>query len=147
VLQPKLPVEDYSLVIRTDFSDDAAWQSICKALQATYTDARYQTADGFQANVQCISNEACAGLTPEAVWSLLPDGFEGLFIFIVDSKTISNSEHPVLVADFGEEPGQTFRVIPSAAWAVENNLRLANMGFEDFEAQLGADGILRSAFG
>jgi hypothetical protein len=140
VLHPKLPIEDYSLVIRTDFSDDAAWESVCKAIQTPQ-------GDGSEAMVQCISDEACSGLSPEAVWSLLPDDFEGLFVFIVDAQALSSPENPVLVADFGEEPGFTFRVIPSAAWAVENNLRLANMGFDDFEALLGADRILRSALG
>jgi hypothetical protein len=33
-------------------------------------------------------------------------------------------------------------VIPSAAWAVENNLRLANIGFGEFCSSVGADGIL-----
>jgi hypothetical protein len=140
VLHPKLPIEDYSFVIRTDFSDDAAWQSVCEAIQAPQ-------GDGFEAMVQCTSDRACNGLSPEAVWSLLPEGFEGLFVFIVDATTISNAERPVLVADFGEEPGHTFRVIPSVAWAVENNLRLANMGFDDFEALLDADGVLRRVSG
>lgn len=42
-----------------------------------------------------------------------------------------------------EDTSRRFRVIPQQAWAVENNLRLANMGFDDFEAALGPDGVFR----
>ena len=136
MLQPKLPAEDYSLVIRTDFSDEAAWQSVCEAIQAAQENA-------FEAMVECISDKACIGLAPDAVCSLVPGApDERLFVFIVDAQTVSSPDHPVLVVDT-EDPSRTFRVIPSAACAVENNLRLANMGFEDFEASLGSDSVFR----
>jgi len=136
VLHPKLPAYDCSLVIRTDFTNETAWQRVCEEIQAPQTESE------FQALVECMSDEACSGLTPSAVCQLLPDVEERLFVFLVDSQTLSNSEHPVLVVDT-EEPSRTFRVIPAAAWAVENNLRLANMGFDDFEASLGPDGVFR----
>jgi hypothetical protein len=136
VLQPKLPPYDYSLVVRTDFADEAAWQLVCEEIRAP------QTEDGFQASVECVSDKECSGLTPKAVCELLPDRSDRSFIFIVDSQTLSNAEHPVLAVD-AQESSRTFRVIPAAAWAVENNLRLANMGFDDFEASLGQDGVYR----
>jgi hypothetical protein len=40
-------------------------------------------------------------------------------------------------------PGQTFRVVPTAVWAVENNLSLANLGWEDFVRHLDGDGVFR----
>lgn len=43
MLHPKLPDYDYSLVIRTDFSDDAAWERIVRLMQEPQTD------DGFRA--------------------------------------------------------------------------------------------------
>lgn len=136
MLQPKLPAYDYSLVIRTDFSNDTAWESVCKAVQAPQTDA------GFQASVECISDETCAGLSPEAVSSLLPSDTERSFMFLVDSETISQQDQPILVVSL-EDPGQSFRVVPSTAWAVENNLRLANVSFGEFIASVGSDGVLR----
>jgi hypothetical protein len=135
LLNPKLSADDYSLVIRTDFTDDAKWQLVCKAIKAPHPDGDLETA------VECISDKACAGLAPAAVCKLIPEP-ERLFLFIVDSQTISNPEHPVLVVDT-EDPGRTFRVIPSKASDVEPNLRLANMGFEDFEMSLAADGVYR----
>ena len=38
-------------------------------------------------------------------------------------------------------PEQTFRVIPSELWSVENNLSLANMDFEEFAGAAGAEGV------
>lgn len=136
-MNPKLPLDDYSLVIRTDFTDEAKWQRVTAALQAPSGEHQYQ------ADVECISDKACAGLAPSQVCALVPDApDQRLFVFIVDSATLASDEYPVLVVDT-EDPSRTFRVIPSEAWAVEANLRLANMGFEDFELSLGTDGIYR----
>jgi hypothetical protein len=140
VLQPKLDEADYSLVVRTDFSDDAIWKRVCKAIQEPQTESE------FQALVECISDKTCMGLTPGAVSALLPEDSNRLFLFIVDSETISKPEHLVLVVDLAEEPGRTFRVVPSEAWSVENNLRLANMGFADFAGSVRADGVFRGDF-
>ncbi len=137
MLQPKLPADDYSLLIRTDFTDEAAWQLVTKSIQAP------QTEHAFQASVECISDKACANLAPSAVCGLVPGApDERTFVFIVDSQTISHAEHPILVVDT-EEPNRFFRAVPSAAWEVENNLRLANMDFDEFEESLGEDGIFR----
>jgi hypothetical protein len=137
VLAPKLPDYDYSLVIRTDFTNDAAWDHVCTAIQAP------QTPDEFRANVECISDRSCEGLDPEGVRSVLPKDPERPFVFLVDSRTISHADHPVLVVDLSGVPCRTFRVIPSQAWGVENNLRLANMDFEDFAEACGNDGVFR----
>jgi hypothetical protein len=137
VLRPKLPEYDYSLVIRTDFSDDAAWVEICRAIQEP------QTEDEFQASVECISDRTCSGLAPEAIASVLPADSQRPFVFLVDSLTVSQPDRPVLVVDLLEKPGRSFRIIPSQAWGVENNLRLANMDFAEFAEFVGSDGVFR----
>lgn len=137
MIHPELSEDDYSLVIRTDFSDDAAWEHVCKLIQEP------QTQDNFQAYVECISDKACVGLTPEKVASVLPRGSHRTFAFLVDTVAIQNREHPVLVVDLAEDPGRSFRVIPSEAWGVQNNLALANMGFDEFAESVDADGVFR----
>jgi hypothetical protein len=137
MIQPKLPDYDYSLVIRTDFSDDAAWEQVCTAIQ------ELQTEHQFRASVECISDKACSRLAPEMVASELPPGSQRPFVFLVDFRTISQSDNPVLVVDLLDEPGRTFRVLPSQAWGVENNLRLANMDFADFADAVDPDGVFR----
>jgi hypothetical protein len=137
MIQPKLPDYDYSLVIRTDFSDDAAWGQLCTAIQEP------QIEHQFRASMECISDKACSGLAPKMVASELPPSSQRPFVFLVDSHTISQPDNPVLVVDLLDEPGRTFRVIPSEAWGVENNLRLANMDFADFADAVDSDGVFR----
>ncbi len=135
MIKTTLPTEDYSLVIRTDFSDDAAWNRVSAAIGA-------EVEQGFQAMVECVSDRACEGLSPEAVCRLVPETDVRMFVFIVDDVALRDADHPVLVVDT-EDTSLQFRVVPQQAWAVENNLRLANMGFDDFEAALGPDGVFR----
>jgi hypothetical protein len=137
VILPKLPEDDYSLVIRTDFSDDRAWEQVCQLIQEP------QTEDGFQASVECISEKSCSDVTPEKVASILPTTSPRAFVFLVDNSAINHPEHPVLVVDLAQNQGRSFRVIPSEAWAVENNLRLANMDFAEFAESVGRDGVFR----
>jgi len=131
-----LPATQKSLVLRTDFSDSRAWEQICTAIQQPQTE--YE----FQANVECISDSAFSGLTPEKAVTLSTAAYR-TFVFLVDSETISNPEHPVLVVDLNREPGRTFRVIPSEMWGVENNLFLANMDFHEFANAADEDGVFR----
>ena len=137
MIHPKLPEYDYSLVIRTDFSDDAAWEQLCRAIQEPQTQYR------FQASVEFISDETCSGLTPEAVASVLPARSHRPFVFLIDAQAIAQPDHPVLVVDLEEGTGRTFRVVPAQAWSVENNLRLANMEFAEFACSVDSDGVFR----
>jgi len=68
---------------------------------------------------------------------------ERSYLFVADRTAMTHPEKPVLVMDFFEEPGRTFRVIPTEMWGVENNLTLANMGFEEFADNVDSDGIFR----
>ena len=63
------------------------------------------------------------------------------FMFVVDGVTIRDADHPVLVIDLADQPGRTFRVIPSEMWSVKNNLSLANMDFDEFAGATDASGI------
>jgi hypothetical protein len=123
------------LVLRTDFSDDAAWESISSALQA-------ESADGFRSIVTCVSDRQYDGLTVERLISTVLEGNHS-FVFIVDPIALTHPERPILVVDLHEEPGRTFRVIPGAMWGVENNLSLANMDFGELAASVDPDGIFR----
>ena len=131
-----LPRSDNSLLLRTDFSDDAAWSALCKAAQAP-------NEDGFEAHLDCISDPAYRELTIDQLVDLAPKGSEHLFVFLADPIALSDPEHPILVVDLNDQPGRTFRVIPRAMWNVENNLSLSNLDYDDFASNLDADGIFR----
>lgn len=137
MIKPQLPDYDYSLLIRTDFSDDAAWDQVCKKIQALHPKF------GFIANVDCINDQACAGVRPGDIETILPQNHQRRFVFIVDTETITDPGHPLLVVDLVEQPGKTFRVIPAEAWGPENNLRLAKMDFSNFAEALDPDGVFR----
>ena len=125
-----------SLLLRTDFSDDAAWVALCKVVQLP-------SEEGFVANVQCVSDSTYSGLTVERLLALEPKESGRSFIFIADVDCFTTAEHPILVVDLIGEPGRTFRVIPSEMWGVENNLSISNMEFHEFADNVDADGVFR----
>jgi hypothetical protein len=77
------------------------------------------------------------------VTTVLPPDSQRPFVFLVDAEAVRDPEHAVLVVDLLEEPGRTFRVIPSEAWGVENNLRIANVDFADFADATDDRGVFR----
>ena len=137
-MKPLPDIED-TLLLRTDFSDDTAWTSLCDAVQKP-------NEDGFRAYVACVNDPAYDGLTVEQLIALKPKGCEcgeHTFALVADRTTFSNSDRPVLVVDLYDEPGRSFRVIPRELCGVENNLSLANMDFADFADNVSSDGVFR----
>ena len=133
MLQPKSVQQDFSLVIRTDFSDEISWKQICSMIQKS------QTPEDFRALVECVSDKKYSGIKAGDIRSILPAESRREFVFLVDSVTISQDNHALLVVDTTESV-RTFRVIPSEVWSVENNLRLGNMDFSDFLDAVNEDG-------
>jgi hypothetical protein len=132
-----IPETPSAVVIRTDFADTPAWQQLCAAISAPHS------AYGFKANVEYFDDQSYAGITAETVRPLLPKNSNRTFIFLVDSIAISDPEHPILVVDLETEAVRTFRVIPGEMWAIENNLSLMNMIFEEFAIAVDDDGVFR----
>jgi hypothetical protein len=145
---PALPLGG-ALLVRTDFSDDGAWDQVREEAQREYGP------DGFQACVEPVSDPAWDGATWETVKAAAPVGEAGpSVLFIADSITLASPEHPILVVDlqdkylslaeFPEIAEHTpFRCIPPALWSVENNLSIANLDWEDFAEDTDDDGVHR----
>lgn len=132
-----LPQSQAALVIRTDFSDDQAWEAIGAAILQL-------TEEGFGAQVEFVDDATYRGVTKEQLLSLVPEGDQRPFFFmLVDDVTVRSPEHPILVVDLWHEPGRDFRAVPAAVQAVENNLSIANMDFADFADAVAPDGIFR----
>ena len=130
-----LPSSDKALVVRTDFSDDAAWARVCREMEAPVGE--------FRAYLSFLSDPAFAGLTVDDLTVLAQRGPYRTFLFVVDRVALTDPEHPILVLDLADEPGRTFRVVPSEMWGVENNLSIANMDYADFADSADGDGIFR----
>jgi hypothetical protein len=131
----RLPDSTSALVLRTDFSDDEAWRSICAAIEAPRGD--------FRAYVEFVSDHRFDQATVDQLLELHKRSNYRSYFFVVDHTTLTDPDRPILVVDLLIEPGRTFRVIPSEMWSVENNLSLANLDFADFVESADNDGIFR----
>jgi hypothetical protein len=132
----RFPETSSSLVIRTDYSDQAVWQGVRRRIEAT-------NEDGFRAHVGYWDDPPLAGQNVGELMDLVKNGAFRTFFFVVDRETIENAEHPVLVVDLSHEPGRTFRVVPGEMWGVENNLSISNMDFSEFADNADPDGNFR----
>jgi hypothetical protein len=130
-----IPKTANSLVLRTDFSDESAWESLCRDIE--------EPVGEFKAEVEFVSDPEYAGLDARQFPAIPSDDPDRPFAFLVDRVALSHPDQPILVVDLQDEPGRSFRVIPSEMWSVENNLSMANMGFEEFADAVDADGIFR----
>ncbi|MTD14724.1 hypothetical protein GIS00_12310 [Nakamurella sp. YIM 132087] len=101
-----------------------------------------QTVEGlgepFAANIEYVSERRFEGLTagdlvPETLWSeesdVLPDPTH---VFLADLLALTDPEPTVLVVDRLEEPGRSFRALPSEVFGIQANLAIGNMMFNEF---------------
>ena len=125
---------DGTPLVRTDFSDDDAWEGLLKA-------ASTPSPDGFLANLFVIDERRFDGATVEQIdESALATGHA--VFFVADKIAMTHSEHPFLCVN-ASAPERMFRVIPAELWAPENNLSLGNMDFHEFADNAGSGGIFR----
>lgn len=126
---------DSSPLVRTDFSSDKGWRE-------ALSQATAESEDGFRAELEPIDDRSFEGQGPEALAA--NDRWKGgAALFVVDAHTIEDCECSITCIDLRDQPGRSFRAIPSALWGVENNLRLANMDFDEFAGAVGEDGTFR----
>jgi hypothetical protein len=114
-----------SLVLRTDFSDDAAWDELRAVLRS----------EGAHRSATYVSDPAYAGATIQALVEADAAADEDdrlTYLFLADDIAINDDDHLLLAVDLAEEPGRTFRVQPAAFTDVSANLAIANMDFADF---------------
>lgn len=125
-------------VIRTDFSDQAAWETVRAAIVAP-------SADGFVASVDIVDDPAFVDLTTEQLLDLATGDAVGdqHCLLVVDRTTTVSPEWPVLVVDLRTDRGRRFRCVASEVHSVENNLSISNMDFVEFADNVDADGVFR----
>lgn len=131
----KIPATENPLVLRTDFSNEAAWRSLCKTLQ--------DPDDEFSPELEFVSDRAFDGLAAADLPSSLSEPSPHTFAFIVDRTALTRAGNPVLIIDLHDKPGRTFRVTAAALGGVANNLSIANMDFDEFAKAVDKDGIFR----
>lgn len=125
-----------SLVLRTDFGNDGAWDAVRAALDAAdeFSHATYVGDPRFAAvGVQALLDEATVAEDDDRI----------IYLFLADTTTMENPDYPLLAVDLSDEPGRTFRV--PAQWFpdVSANLSIANMDFAEFADAAGGPGGFR----
>lgn len=135
---PTLPMLDCSLLVRTDFSNDAQWQQLTD-------EAQREDEDGFRAYIEPVNDPAFDGASWEAVKAAVPANENGAAVlFIADGRTPSSPDRPIVVVDLLDDGGKTpFRSFPSKLWRIDNNLNIPNMGWEEFAGAADEDGVFR----
>jgi hypothetical protein len=148
---PTLP-DTVTLLVRTDFADDDAWDQVRDEATREYGP------DGFRAYIEPVSDPRWANAPWLAVKAAAPTGEAGpSVLFIADSTTFASPEHLVLVVDLQDKflpvaefpeiaDRMPFRCTPSALWDVENNLNIANLDWEDYAGMAADDGGVYRGF-
>lgn len=115
------PADLTSLVVRTDFSDGAAWVEIQSAINEL---DEYPPATFFD-------DPRMDGATAE---TLVADAADMNFghLFAADAMTMTDPGRRLLVVDLFDEPGRTFRVPVRWFMDISANLTIANMSFWEF---------------
>lgn len=134
-----IPTSENALLIRTDFSDQTAWDTLIATAR--------EPGDIFIFNMKVVDDRANSGMGVEQLMAALPEGYPHSFMVVVDSVAISQPDHPLLVVDLLEEPGRRFRAIASVISQIDSNLSIANMGFEEFARLVDAGGVFRGIEG
>lgn len=132
-----IPETENPLVLRTDFSNRAAWDKICAIIRKPVGIFR------FRANVDFVDDIEYADIPKDQLLEIIPKDYSHSFIIIVDRAAISHPDHPLLIVDLYDGPGQEFRAIPSQIQGIENNLSIANMDFKEFADSVDEDGVFR----
>ncbi|MEV6235909.1 hypothetical protein [Lentzea sp. NPDC051838] len=143
----QLPTTSDVPVIRTDFSDQQAWEEVKAGIS-------WVTPDEFEACVSFVDDPVFAGKTATDLLEAGPDRNTHALMLVVDEITIRSPEHPILVVDLGSEPspahdwpgepaGRSFRALPHTIQEIENNLSIANMDWEEFAEGIDSDGVRR----
>jgi hypothetical protein len=129
------PADLTSLVLRTDFSDEAAWAAVQAAVNASY---EYPCAT-------YISDPAYADVSIQALIDedSPDDPYHVGYLFLADDVTMQDEEHPLLAVDLYNEPGRAFRVPPRWYSDISANLVIANMDFHEFADAVDSSGMYR----
>ncbi|GAA2152843.1 DUF6924 domain-containing protein [Actinomadura napierensis] len=131
-----LPSSQSTLLIRTDFSDQDAWEALRTAV-------RTPNEEGFTAEAVFIDDRAYQGLGAQEILPLVSENSGHRLLALADGITLTSPEMPLLVIDLEGEPPGRIRVVTAEFWSIENNLSLYNMDFDEFAESVDADGTYR----
>ncbi|MFC7961420.1 DUF6924 domain-containing protein [Rhodococcoides kroppenstedtii] len=131
-----------SVLVRTWFGDDAAWNAVVAETRGGGADP---TAEAGTSPFTAVDDRDFDGATTDQVIQAAKS-HSSSYLFLADRTTLTDPEHPVLVVDLPDSQSDspaTFRVASSQFGDVESNLATANVDFADFLSAADADGVFR----
>jgi len=134
------PADMYILLVRTDYSDDSAWQAAVNAATAVYDVGDFER---LGASMQLVEAPELEGLTPPDLVLLPRDGYLSQ-LAVADARTMRDLT--ILFVDlneYNEQVGRTFRAVPQEVEPITANLAIANMDFFEFADSADSDGVFR----
>ena len=134
--RPAFPSDDNTPLVRTDYSNEARWEEFLEAVSEP-------TVDGFRAHVTVVNHPALDGMPPDEIQRLPAAGERPMLALVADARALAEDGFPILVIDSFGDGRPAFRVVARCLWAVENNLSLANMDWDEFSGNVDGDGVFR----
>lgn len=134
------PADMCVLLVRTEYSDDAAWRTALNAATAVYDVGDFERAG---ACLQPVEAPELAGLTPRDLVLLPREGYLSQ-LAVADARTMNDLT--ILFVDLNEyndQVGRTFRAVPQEIEPITANLAIANMDFFEFADSTDPDGVFR----
>ncbi|MQY19604.1 DUF6924 domain-containing protein [Nocardia macrotermitis] len=140
-----LPETVKAVLIRTDFSDQQAWEACRSAIDAAAMAAFDTSVDE---DVEILDDPANRDLTADRLLALesLAET-DHTFVMLVDGETLSSTEYPVLFLDlFEDQRGATVRVVAAELSEAVGNVDNGNITIQDYAAaaeNAGDKGVFR----
>ncbi|CAM3692698.1 DUF6924 domain-containing protein [Smaragdicoccus niigatensis] len=130
-----------SLLIRTDFTNEAAWEETVEAAMEPLDLGGIEA----WANLTLVDDPQFDSMPVDDLRTFVTDYS---WTFVADSRTITDPEHPILALnndEFDPELAKypTLRVVPRQMFWIESNLSIANMSFSSFASSADPDGVFR----
>jgi hypothetical protein len=132
-----LPVTGQAPVIRTDFSDPAAWAAVRAAILAPVGEAVQPAA-----YVDLVDDPAWADRTPGQIRDCVTAEFAERHrcLFIVDATALTTPGWPVLVVNPSGGKHPVFRAVAEELGGIEANLWMGTVTFSSYAQRAGQTG-------
>ncbi len=130
-------IQQADLLVRTDFTDDAAWTSLVERVCRPGR-GHNDVIDDFGDYVDFVDDPAFAGATPEQVMAQVRDSdteeeeMVSDVVLIADATTMRDPGQRVLVVPLADQPGFAFRVDPEVVGTMVANLAIGNQDIGDW---------------
>lgn len=147
-------------LVRTDFSDDAAWARIVTELtkETSFDDSGE---DGYAAHLDPIDDPAFEGVSAAALAAQWDRAREvSGYVLLADAESMRQhasgeavtveymdlTPTPEVTDEFGWVYGRAFRCVLDEVASIEANLSIANMDFEEFADEADENGGVFTGF-